>query len=129
MRGAGCAGTTGDTGAPAGSAAASVAPSATTPVPSSAPALPPGAVPSGAPKTPSDPVRPAGWIEGTVIRGGSGPCYGVTDWDGIEYAMYSDAGEQLAKGTLIAAKVVPARLRIDCGPGRQVQASEIERLP
>jgi hypothetical protein len=122
---AGCAGTTGDTAAPAGSAAASAASSADP----SVPALPPGAVPSGAPKTPSDLGSPAGWIEGTVVRGGTGPCYGVLDLDGVEYAMYADADAGLTKGTRIRAKVSPTRLRIDCGSGKQVQASTVERLP
>jgi hypothetical protein len=124
---AGCAGPTGDAATPAGSVAASAAPSAA-PTGSTHP-LPPGALPSGAPKTPSDLVRPAGWIEGTVVRGGSGPCYGVLDLDGVEYAMYTVTGGELAKGTRIMAKIAPARLQIDCGSGQQVMASAIERLP
>ncbi|GAA0816011.1 hypothetical protein [Spirilliplanes yamanashiensis] len=123
----GCAGTTSsDSGAPAPTP--SGVPTGPPP-PASADPLPPGSIPSGIPKTPTDIVRTAGWINGTVTRGGSGPCYGITDWDGVQFAVYSDAGVELAEGARVRAQVTPATLRISCGEGTPVEASEIDVLP
>jgi hypothetical protein len=84
--------------------------------------------PGKPPKTPTDIVRTAGWLEGFVTRGGSGPCYGVTDFDGIEYAVYSAGGRTFKVGDQVRAKVEPATLRISCGIGRPVQADTITPL-
>jgi hypothetical protein len=81
--------------------------------------------PGKPPKTPTDIVKTAGLLEGFVTRGGSGPCYGVTDFDGVEYAVYVADGRELAKGTQVRARISPATLRIDCGSGKPVQADTL----
>jgi hypothetical protein len=94
--------------------------------------VPTGAPPSrpaGIPKTPTDITRTAGWVEGTVTRGGSGPCYGMVTFDGVEYAMYSDAGVKLAKGDHIRARLSPAKLRISCGDGTPVSMGTVQHFP
>ncbi|MEU7904198.1 hypothetical protein [Actinoplanes sp. NPDC049118] len=103
------------------------------PVPSGLPGtVPTGAPPSrpaGIPKTPTDIVRTAGWTEGTVTRGGSGPCYGMVTFDGVTYAMYSDTGVKLAVGDHIRARLTPAKLRIYCGEGIGVNLGAIQHFP
>jgi len=118
---------------PSPSAAPSVSPS-----PSAAPSAPvnsvptgppPGAKkPSGIPKTPTDKIESPGWTEGWITRGGAGPCYGLVDNDGKPYAIYSDAGTELKKGEYVRARLVPARLRISCGEGAQMQMQAVERI-
>ena len=85
--------------------------------------------PAGIPKTPTDIVRSPGWIEGTITRGGTGPCYGLVTFDGVAYAMYSDKGPQLAQGDHIKAELTPAKLRIDCGAGIPVAMGAIQHFP
>ena len=85
--------------------------------------------PAGIPKTPTDIVRSPGWTEGTITRGGSGPCYGLVTFDGVAYAMYSTEGVKLAKGDHIRAELTPAKLRIDCGDGIPVGMGAIQRFP
>jgi len=85
--------------------------------------------PAGIPKTPTDILRSPGWTEGTITRGGSGPCYGLVTFDGVAYAMYSDQGPELAKGDHIRAELKPAKLRIDCGEGVPVAMGAIQRFP
>jgi len=89
----------------------------------------PPSKPAGIPKTPTDIIRTAGWVEGTVTRGGSGPCYGLVTFDGVEYAMYSVAGPKLAKGDHIRARLTPAKLRISCGDGIPVSMGAIQHFP
>ncbi|GID95493.1 hypothetical protein Adi01nite_49050 [Amorphoplanes digitatis] len=94
--------------------------------------MPTGAPPSrpaGIPKTPTDIVHTAGWTEGTITRGGTGPCYGMVTFDGVAYAMYSDTGIKLAKGDHIRARLAPAKLRIDCGEGIPVSVGAIQHFP
>jgi hypothetical protein len=94
--------------------------------------VPTGAAPSkpaGIPKTPTDILRSPGWTEGTITRGGSGPCYGLVTFDGVAYAMYSDKGTDLAKGDHIRAELTPAKLRIDCGEGIPVAMGGLQRFP
>ena len=79
------------------------------------------------PKTPTDLV-PVNVILGRVTRGGSGPCYGVVDDDGIEYAVFSTAGVALAEGATVRIRYWPLKRAIDCGAGRPVHASKIEIL-
>jgi hypothetical protein len=85
--------------------------------------------PAGIPKTPTDIVRSPGWIEGTITRGGTGPCYGLVTFDGVAYSMYSDKGTKLAQGDHIKAELTPARLRIDCGAGIPVSMGAIQHFP
>ena len=85
--------------------------------------------PAGIPKTPTDIVRSPGWIEGTITRGGTGPCYGLVTFDGVAYAMYSDKGAKLAQGDHIKAELTPAKLRIDCGAGIPVSMGAIQHFP
>jgi hypothetical protein len=109
-------------------AATSAAQSPSTPDNSVAAAAPPSK-PAGIPKTPTDIVHTAGWIEGTITRGGTGPCYGLVTFDGVAYAMYSDTGTELAEGDHIRARLTPAKLRISCGEGIAVEMGAIQRFP
>jgi hypothetical protein len=84
--------------------------------------------PSGPPQGPTDLVKKAGWIAGAVTRGGSGPCFGMVTDEGVEYAMHSTEPRTLTKGSRILVRVVPSRLRIDCGPGKQVQVQALEAV-
>ncbi|MET8153083.1 hypothetical protein ACIBSW_25685 [Actinoplanes sp. NPDC049668] len=96
------------------------------------PDVPTGAPPSrpaGIPKTPTDIVHSAGWTEGTITRGGSGPCYGMVTFDGVAYAMYSDTEIKLSEGDHIRARLTPAKLRIDCGEGIPVSVGAVQHFP
>jgi hypothetical protein len=84
--------------------------------------------PNGPPNGPTDLVKKAGWIAGAVTLGGSGPCFGMVTDEGIEYAMHSTEPRTLTKGSRILVRVVPSRLRIDCGPGMQVQLQALEPI-
>jgi len=95
----------------------------------SVPTGPAPSKPAGIPKTPTDIVRSPGWTEGTITRGGSGPCYGMVTFDGVAYAMYAAQGPELAKGDHIRAELKPAKLRIDCGEGIPVAMGAIQRFP
>ena len=133
------------TGLTACSAGAPVAQGTSVPVPPSASAspavpspsgpfnsVPTGPAPSkpaGIPKTPTDIVRSPGWIEGTITRGGSGPCYGLVTFDGVAYAVYSDQGVELTRGDHIKAELTPAKLRINCGAGIPVSMGGLQRFP
>jgi hypothetical protein len=112
---------------PSGSAP-TAAPSPSGPF-NSVPTGPAPSKPAGIPKTPTDIVRSPGWIEGTITRGGSGPCYGLVTFDGVAYAMHSDKGVKLAKGDHIKAALTPAKLRIDCGEGIPVSMGALQRFP
>jgi hypothetical protein len=107
------------------------APSAVTPSGpyNSVPTGPAPSKPAGIPKTPTDLLPSPGWIEGTVTRGGSGPCYGLMTFDGVAYAMHSTEGIQLTKGEHIRAELIPAKLRISCGEGITVTLGELQRFP
>ncbi|MFI5934865.1 hypothetical protein [Actinoplanes sp. NPDC051494] len=105
----------------------------TAPPSESAPAAPPAATPptqrpGRPPKTPTDNIESPGWTEGYVVRGGTGPCYGLLDSDGFPYAMYSDAGTKLEKGDHVRVRVVPAKLRIYCGEGTPVTMEAVEHV-
>jgi hypothetical protein len=67
-------------------------------------------------RTPSDYIA-GDTIAGRVTKGGSGPCYEVTNDDGKRYALHSTAGLTLQEGTYVTAKVAPMLLKIYCGPG------------
>ena len=95
----------------------------------SVPAGPAPSRPAGIPKTPTDIVRSPGWIEGTITRGGSGPCYGLVTFDGVAYAVYSDKGIELTRGDHIKAALTPAKLRINCGEGIPVSLGDLQRFP
>lgn len=84
--------------------------------------------PSTPPKTPSDLIVSNGWVVGTVVQGGAGPCYRLQTDDGTEYAMHSTAGMTLTRGDRIRVKVTPAIARIHCGPGRPVSLDAVEPL-
>jgi hypothetical protein len=103
------------------------------PVPSgpynSVPTGPAPSKPAGIPKTPTDLLPSPGWIEGTVTRGGTGPCYGLMTFDGVAYAMHSIEGVKLTKGEHIRAELTPAKLRISCGEGITVTLGELQRFP
>ncbi len=124
----GCAGTRTDTAAatPGASATVSAAPSSEpTAAPSSAPA--PGTS-NRPPQHPTDAIKDTDRVVGTVIRGGSGPCYGLVTDDGVEYALHSDSGTTLTKGVRVDARIKPSRLRIDCGSGQLVEMTSVVPL-
>ena len=83
--------------------------------------------PAKPPKTPTDLV-PTDVVLGRVTRGGSGPCYGVVDDDGVEYAVFSTAGVTLAEGATVRIRFGPLKRAIDCGTGRRIHASRIDVL-
>jgi hypothetical protein len=136
----GCSGAADAPTAPAAAPLSSPVPSpsasAAPPPVSATPALPPNSVGTGPPprtpgtppKTPTDIVRTAGWVEGLVTRVGPGPCYGMVDWDGVAYALYSDESPQIAKGDHIRARLTPERLRIDCGTGHPMRLEAFEHV-
>jgi hypothetical protein len=70
----------------------------------------------------------AGWITGSITRGGSGPCFGLKADDGTAYAMHSLDARTLEPGDRVKVQVVPSRLRISCGDGTQVQLQDLETL-
>ncbi|AGL13954.1 hypothetical protein [Actinoplanes sp. N902-109] len=118
---------------PAASPTAEPAPgTATTTVQSAQPgparSIPVRPIPSGVPKTPTDILQSPGWTEGYIVRGGSGPCYGLLDMDGFPYAMYSDAGQTLTKGDHVRVRVTPSKLRIDCGEGTPMQMTAVQHV-
>ncbi|WMF04602.1 hypothetical protein [Micromonospora robiginosa] len=72
--------------------------------------------PAGPPKKPTD-ARPAGVVAGWITRGGTGPCYGLVDENGREYALHGpDAGE-LREGAFVSLRLAPGDSAVDCGPG------------
>ena len=83
--------------------------------------------PNRPPRTPSDLIS-GDWLVGTVSTDGSGPCYGLVTDDGEAYALHSDAGTTLRRGTRVRARIGPLRLRIDCGPGRQASLLTVEPI-
>jgi hypothetical protein len=82
------------------------------------PALPP---PSGPPEEPTDQIKKTDMIVGLVTRGGSGPCYGLQTDNGTEYALYSSARHELARGKYVRLRTKATLLRIDCGPGKPLE--------
>jgi hypothetical protein len=98
------------------------------PIGPESPGFSPTRPPSGPPSEPTDNDKPAGWIVGTVTTGGTGPCYGLVTDDGIQYALHSVAGTRLDKGTRVRIQGTPAKIRIDCGPGRFLEMTVAEPL-
>jgi hypothetical protein len=115
---AGCA----DTPGPAGDGGAvSEPPLSSSPPPSMTP-------PTAPPQSPSDPRPAKDTLVGRVIRGGSGPCYGLETDEGKQYALYNASGISLEVGTTIKVQTAPLRLKIDCGPGEPLSAVKIDRV-
>lgn len=102
-------------------------PPPSTPALSSAPP-PTLAPPTAPPASPSDPRPPKNVLVGRIIRGGSGPCYGLETDEGKQYALYSDAGMSLDVGTTVRVQTAPLRLKINCGPGEHFSAVKIDRV-
>jgi hypothetical protein len=92
---------------------------------SSAPIVPPNLTKSP-PDNPTDLQKPYPWIVGTVTAGGTGPCYGLETDEGQQYALHSTAGTRLDKGARIRIKATPARVRINCGPGKLLEMTAAE---
>jgi len=82
--------------------------------------------PSGSVSTPPSDPQPEGVVAGRVVRGGSGPCYGVETDDGTLYAVHSPATGDLAVGTTVLVKTGPPPPGMDCGPGERVSALSVE---
>ena len=76
---------------------------------------------------PSDP-EPVDVVVGRVVRGGSGPCYGVETDDGTLYAVYSTTAGELPTGTTVRIKTKPLLLKIYCGEGKHVAAVSVETV-
>jgi hypothetical protein len=94
--------------------------------PSSSPApLPTLARPTAPPNDPTDLIKP-GWLVGTVTTGGTGPCYGLTTDDGVDYALHNADGTKLTRGTRIRIRTRAALVRIYCGPGKLVEMTAME---
>ncbi|MFY1697327.1 MULTISPECIES: hypothetical protein [unclassified Solwaraspora] len=83
--------------------------------------------PGTPPSTPSDLIT-GDWLVGTVTTGGTGPCYGLVTDDGVEHALYGDAGAPLVRHTRIRVKVEPLDVRISCGPGQSWRLVRAELL-
>jgi len=90
--------------------------------------IPTARPPTGPPSEPTDNDKPAGWIVGTVTAGGTGPCYGLVTDDGTQYALHSTAGTRLDKGARVRIQGTPAKIRINCGPGRLLEMTTAEPL-
>ncbi|MEH0825461.1 MULTISPECIES: hypothetical protein [Micromonospora] len=86
------------------------------PTPLSATDLPTLRRPAGPPKKPTD-DRPVGVVAGWITRGGSGPCYGLMDENGTEYAVYGPNAGELRKGDLVTLRLTARDRSVDCGPG------------
>jgi hypothetical protein len=118
-------------GTPTGSPAPTAAPTSPAGSPTapglSSTALPTPHRPGGPPKTPSDMFTGTA-VVGTVTAGGSGPCYGLVTDDGVEYALHSNAGTTLIRGTRIRIQTAPLNLKIDCGPGHLVSMTKSEPI-
>jgi hypothetical protein len=65
------------------------------------------------------------WLQATVSRGGSGPCYGVVTATGVGYALYSTQGFRLATGDRVRVRIIPGAIPVNCGSGRPAR---LERL-
>jgi hypothetical protein len=74
-------------------------------------------------QTPSD-LQASDQVAGTVTAGGSGPCYTLETDDGKQYALYREAGPQLARGAIVRVWFEPAAN--DCGPGIQVRIRKVD---
>jgi hypothetical protein len=124
----GCAAAPEGSAAPDRQESASATPNASrpgdsrTPPPSLPPPSPPG---SGKVSPPTDP-QPTGIVVGRIVRGGSGPCYGVETDDGKLYAVYSTQASDLAVGTTVRVKTAPLLLKIYCGEGEHVLGVSVE---
>ena len=92
------------------------------------PGSPPAATPQATSESGSAAPVPAGWITGSVTKGGGGPCFGLKSDDGVQYAMHSTEARTLKPGDRVRVQVTPSRLRISCGDGTQVQLQALEAL-
>lgn len=94
----------------------------------SSPTPPTAGPPTAPPKSPSDQRPPRNVLVGRVIRGGSGPCFGLETDEGRKYALYSTETLTLKVGDTIRVEYAPLRLKIDCGAGEHVSAVRISRV-
>ncbi|MDM4784485.1 hypothetical protein [Micromonospora sp. b486] len=86
------------------------------PTPLSATDLPTLRRPADPPRKPTD-NRPTGVVAGWITRGGSGPCYGLMDENGTEYAVYGPNAGEMRKGELVTLRLTARDRSVDCGPG------------
>ncbi|MCI0687156.1 MAG: hypothetical protein L0Y54_07975 [Sporichthyaceae bacterium] len=73
---------------------------------------------------PSDP-QPTDVVAGRIVRGGSGPCYGLETDDGTQHALYSADGLTLEEGAVVRVRIEPLLIRIYCGPGHHVKIVKV----
>ncbi|WP_245666937.1 hypothetical protein [Micromonospora sediminicola] len=101
---------------PAADAPAASGAPADRPTPLSATELPTLRRPAGPPKKPTD-NRPTGVVAGWITRGGSGPCYGLVDENGREYAVHGPEAGELREGDFVTLRLTSRDRSVDCGPG------------
>lgn len=64
-------------------------------------------------------------VAGRIVRGGSGPCYGLETDDGTQHALYSADGLTLEEGAVVRVRIEPLLIRIYCGPGHHVKIVKV----
>ncbi|WP_234038832.1 hypothetical protein [Micromonospora coerulea] len=104
------------TATPAGTPAATPVAPAGRPATISATVPPALGRPAGPPRKPTD-NRPTDLIAGRITRGGTGPCYGLVDENGREYALHGPEAGELRVGSFVTLRVAPPTSSFDCGPG------------
>jgi hypothetical protein len=117
------AGLAGLSGCASDPAAQSAPPASASPAP-----LPTLTRPKLPPSEPTDQLQINDWMVGTVLVGGSGPCYSLITDDGTRYALHAADGTQLIKGSRVRVRTAPAKVRISCGPGELVEMTAAEPL-
>jgi hypothetical protein len=114
---------------PAGDASSTRPPTLSPPTGDASSTPPPTSSPPSAPPTsPSDPRPRKDVLVGRIVRGGTGPCYGLETDEGKQYALYNADGMSLPVGTTVRVETAPLRLKIDCGPGEHLSAVKIDRV-
>ena len=81
--------------------------------------------PGDPPKTPSDTTQTS-FVTGTVVAGGTGPCYGLETDDGKRYALYGSGGS-LSIGQRIRVEIAAQTQAVSCGPGQLVRIVAVTR--
>jgi hypothetical protein len=103
------------------------------PSPSASPSKPVSSIPvqpglSGPPNGPTDQMKKTAFVVGTVTSDSSGPCYGLETDEGTQYALHASTGIKLVKGARMRIKTAPAKVRMDCGPGKLLEMVSSELL-
>lgn len=83
--------------------------------------------PTDPPEPPTDLPTPRVLV-GQISQGGNGPCYGLINDDGQEFALYGPDMGTFPTGTRVRATAGPLADSADCGTGRPVRLIKIERV-